>query len=62
MRREKDCCHTWGLFFRRAVLVGMEIAAVAEEACGILSGDAVESGTERLLKDIERAGSDPAQV
>src|SRR3954465_5059457 len=30
-------------------LVGTKVTTVTEEACGILSGDAVKSGTERLL-------------
>src|SRR4051812_24856520 len=43
-------------------LVGTGIAAVSEEACGILSGDAVESGTECLLQRLDGTRGDPAQV
>jgi hypothetical protein len=35
---------------------------MVEEACGILSGDAVESGTECLLEGREGARSATAQV
>src|SRR3954454_20002653 len=43
-------------------LVGTSIAAVSEEASGILSGDAVESGSERLLQCLNSARGDPAEV
>ena len=43
-------------------LVGTKVATMAEETCGILSGDAVESGTERLLECLDRARSDAAQI
>src|SRR3954452_5225860 len=43
-------------------LVGTKVTTMVEEACGILSGDAVESGTERLLECLDRARSDAAQV
>src|SRR4051812_41100131 len=43
-------------------LAGTGIAAVSEEASGILSGDAVESGSERLLQRLDGARGDPAQI
>src|SRR3954468_22030754 len=42
--------------------VGTSIAAVSEEAGGILSGDAVESGSERLFKSLDSARGDAPQV
>jgi hypothetical protein len=33
---------------------------MTEVACGILRGDAVEGGTERLLEDLNGAGRDTA--
>src|SRR5690349_24395266 len=43
-------------------LVGTGIAAVSEEASGILSGDTVESGRKRLLQCLDGARRDPAQI
>jgi hypothetical protein len=43
-------------------LVETMIAAMAEEARGILRGDAVEGGTERLFECLDGAGRDTAQV
>src|SRR4051812_27796886 len=43
-------------------LVEAVIPAMAEEAFGILSGDAVESGPERLFQSLDGAGCDTAQV
>src|SRR3954471_12930208 len=43
-------------------LIGTGIAAVSEEAFGILSGDAVESGSECLLQRLDGTRGDPAQV
>src|SRR3954469_13585132 len=43
-------------------LIGTGIAAVSEEASGILSGDAVESGSECLLQRLDGTRGDPAQV
>src|SRR4051812_42556441 len=43
-------------------LVGTSIAAVSEEASGILSGDAIEGGSQRLLQRLDRARGDPAQI
>src|SRR6185295_12868530 len=43
-------------------LVGTGIAAVSEEAGGILSGDAVERGSKRLSKSLDGARSDPPQI
>jgi hypothetical protein len=34
---------------------------MAEEACGILSGDGVNSGTERVFECLDRTGGDAAQ-
>jgi hypothetical protein len=35
---------------------------MAKEAGGILSGDGVKSGTERVLECLDRTGGDAAQV
>src|SRR5690242_9692255 len=43
-------------------LVGTGIAAVSEEASGILSSDTVESGRKRLLQCLDGARRDPAQI
>ena len=43
-------------------LVGTSIAAVPEEASGILSGDAVEGGSKRLLQGLEGVRGDPPQM
>src|SRR4051812_38183692 len=43
-------------------LVGTSIAAVSEEASGILSSDVVESGSECLLQRHDGTRGDPAQV
>src|SRR4051812_10344952 len=43
-------------------LVRTSIAAVSEEASGILSGDAIEGGSQRLLQRLDRARGDPAQI
>src|SRR5690349_20422496 len=43
-------------------LVGSSIAAVSEEASGILSSDTVERGRERLFKSLDGARRDPAQI
>src|SRR5690349_11490442 len=43
-------------------LVGTGIAAVSEEAPGILSGDAIESGSNRLLQRLDSARGDPPQI
>jgi len=43
-------------------LVGTSIAAVSEEASGILSGDAVERGSKCLLQRLDGARGDPAQI
>src|SRR5689334_1981751 len=43
-------------------LVGTGIAAVSEEASGILSSDTVERGRKRLLQCLDGARRDPAQI
>jgi transposase len=43
-------------------LVGTKITTMAKEAGGILSGDGVKSGTERVLECLDRTGGDAAQV
>jgi hypothetical protein len=43
-------------------LVGTGIAAVSKEGCGILSGDAVESGSKCLLQRFDGARGDPPQI
>src|SRR6476469_3722960 len=43
-------------------LVGIGIATMSEEGGGILSGDAVERGSERLLQRLDGACGDPAQI
>src|SRR5689334_4215833 len=42
--------------------VGTGIAAMPEEGSGILSGDAVERGSQRLLQRLDGARGDPAKV
>ena len=49
-------------FIASRTLVETMIAAMAEEARGILRGDAVEGGTERLFECLDGAGRDTAQV
>src|SRR3954454_15713929 len=56
----KFCCLAPSTAYRR--LVGTSIAAVPEEASGILSGDAVEGGSKRLLQGLEGVRGDPPQV
>jgi len=43
-------------------LVGIGIATMSEEGGGILSGNAVESGSECLLQRLDGARGDPAEV
>ena len=43
-------------------LVGTKITTMTEEACGILSGDAVESRTKSVFECRNRTGCDAAQV
>src|SRR3954447_22172328 len=43
-------------------LVGTGIAAVSEEGSGILSGDAVECGSECLFQSLDGACGDPPQI
>jgi hypothetical protein len=73
-RREKKCQHratqrNRQLCFTTAPvstanrrLVGTKITTMAKEAGGILSGDGVKSGTERVLECLDRTGGDAAQV
>src|SRR5689334_24297754 len=42
--------------------VGTGIATVSEEGSGILSGDAVERGSECVLQRLDGACGDPAEV
>src|SRR5690349_14636636 len=42
--------------------VGTDIATVSEEGSGILSGDAVERGSECVLQRLDGACGDPAEV
>src|SRR4051794_4739837 len=62
----QESCSTGNQFITASTadrrLVGTSIAAVSEEASGILSGDAVESGSERLLQCLNSARGDPAEV
>src|SRR5690242_17683703 len=59
-RRPPTICSSATTAYRR--LVGTGIAAVSEEGRGILSGDAVECGSKRLLQRLDGARSDPAQI
>src|SRR6185437_7479861 len=43
-------------------VVGTGIAAMSEEGSGILSGDAVERGSECLFQSLDGARGDPAEV
>src|ERR1700760_3001712 len=43
-------------------LVGTSIAAMSEERSGILSGNAVERGSECLFQSLDGARGDPAEV
>jgi hypothetical protein len=40
----------------------MKVATMVDQAYGILSGDAVESGSQRLLHRLDDARSDPVQA
>src|SRR5690348_13425334 len=58
----RSCCRVIVAPTANRRLVGTWIATVLEAASGILSGDAVERGSQRLFKGFNSTRADPAQI